>query len=200
MGLHIDRQQEGYHQICSFRWADNYWILSHSKTHLAQMMMYLTEEAEEWDLEPKLASLWWTRTCASEEKKENTICTRTWRHRILFEKSFKILGYSCDQAGKTQDCLEERMQNANKAWWRDAKIYRGKDVPWRVKFRRMVELVHSEFCCGTETCFWSQATLDRIKGWRTKAMRRLFVSEKKMRRWWNTTQGRRGLQERFGQR
>ena len=25
------------------------------------------------------------------------------------------------------------MQNANKSWWRDVKMYRSKDVPWRVK-------------------------------------------------------------------
>ena len=26
--------------------------------------------------------------------------------------------------------MEERMENANKAWWSDAKIYRSRDVPW----------------------------------------------------------------------
>ena len=94
------------HQICSFMCADNYWIMSHSKTHLEQMLRGLIEDAERWVLEPKPASLWWTSTGASEEMKDITICTRT-----------KILGYSFNQAGKTQDCLEERMQQTNKAWW-----------------------------------------------------------------------------------
>ena len=31
------------------------------------------------------------------------------------------------------------MQSANKAWWRDVKVCRSKDVPWRIKSRRMVE-------------------------------------------------------------
>ena len=41
------------HQICSFTWAVNYWIMSNSKTHLEQIMKDLIEEAERWDLEPK---------------------------------------------------------------------------------------------------------------------------------------------------
>ena len=38
------------HQTCSFMWSDNCWIISHSKTHLEQMMKDLIEEAERWDL------------------------------------------------------------------------------------------------------------------------------------------------------
>ena len=34
------------HQICSFMWADNCGIMSHSKTHLEQIMKDLLEEAE----------------------------------------------------------------------------------------------------------------------------------------------------------
>ena len=40
----------GNHQICSFQWADNHWMLSHSKMHLEQMMKELIEEPERWDL------------------------------------------------------------------------------------------------------------------------------------------------------
>ena len=43
--------------------------------------------------------------------------------RTLRSARDKILGYTFNQAGK---CKEERMQNANKAWWRDAKIWRSK--------------------------------------------------------------------------
>ena len=108
MGVILDLDGEQAHQLCR--------IMSHSKAHSEQMMKEIIEEAERWDLKPKPASLWWTRRYASEEKKEMTICTRTGRHRIPFENMFKMLGYSFNQAGVTQDCLEERMQNANKAW------------------------------------------------------------------------------------
>ena len=54
------------------------------------------------------------------------------------------------------------------------KIYRSKNVLSRVKCRRMVEHVCSVFCFGRENWFWNQAILDRIKGWETKATKRLF--------------------------
>ena len=44
------------------------------------------------------------------------------------KKLFKILGFSFNHAGRTLDCLEERMQNADKAWWSDVKIYRSPGV------------------------------------------------------------------------
>ena len=62
------RKREGRHQICSFVWADNFWIVSHSKENLEQMQRDFLEEADKWDLVPKPASLWWTSTCNSEEK------------------------------------------------------------------------------------------------------------------------------------
>ena len=50
-------------------WADNFWIMSHSKKHLEQMLKDLIEAAK-LDLEPKPASLCWTSTYASEEKED----------------------------------------------------------------------------------------------------------------------------------
>ena len=63
-------------------------------------MKHLIEEAEMWDLESELASLWWTSANASKEilELEGT--------EYLFEKSLKIPGYTFNQAGKTQDFLE----------------------------------------------------------------------------------------------
>ena len=58
-------------------------------------------------------------------------------------------------------------------------IYRSKDVSWRVKCRRMVGHVYTVLCFGSESGSWSQAILDRITGWETKAMRRLFRFKKK---------------------
>ena len=66
------------------------------------------------------------------------------------------------------------MQSANKALWRDILVYRSKDVPWRIKCRRLVDNVCSVFSFGSEN--WSRTihTLDRIKKWETKMMMRLF--------------------------
>ena len=34
---------------CSFMWADNFWMMSHSKKHLEQMLKDLIEEAARVD-------------------------------------------------------------------------------------------------------------------------------------------------------
>ena len=68
--MDIEEEGGGEHQICSFMWADNFWIISHSEKHLEQMLKDLLEEAVEVDLEPKPASLWWTSTFASEEMED----------------------------------------------------------------------------------------------------------------------------------
>ena len=79
-----------------------------------------------------------------------------------------------NRQGKAHEGIEERMQSANEAWWKDVKIHRSKDVPWRVKCRRMVEHVYSVFCLEVKNWSWTQKTLDRIRGSETKAMNRLF--------------------------
>ena len=56
--------------------ADNFWILSHSKESLEQMLRDLIEEASRWDLKPKTASLWWTSTYASEERSDMILGTQ----------------------------------------------------------------------------------------------------------------------------
>ena len=56
-------------------WADNFWIISHSKKQLVQMLKDIIEEAAEVDLEPKPASLWWTSTYASEEEEDMSLRT-----------------------------------------------------------------------------------------------------------------------------
>ena len=81
-----------------FEWADIYWILSHSKTFLEQMMKGLVEEAEKWDLEPKPASLCWTGTHADERMDGIKITTTIGVHAMPFEKRFKILGHLFNQA------------------------------------------------------------------------------------------------------
>ena len=162
MGLHIETCQGGDDQICSFMWADSCWTQSQSKMHLEQMMKDLIEEAERRDL------LWWTSTYADEKME------RTGLHKLPFEKKFKILGYTFNQVGRMQDSLDERMQSANKASWRDVKIYRSKDVSWRIKCRRVVVQVCSVLCLGSDNWSRRSAIMDRVKGWKTKATRRLF--------------------------
>ena len=48
-----------------------------------------------------------------------------------------------------------------------------------------MEHFHSVFSFGSENWSWSRATLDRMKGWETNAMRRLFRFKKKDEMWAN---------------
>ena len=63
------------------------------------------------------ASLWWTSTWADERVDDIKIRTETGLHKLPFSSL-----YTFNQAGRTQDSLNK---------WRDVKIYRSKDVPWR---------------------------------------------------------------------
>ena len=38
-----------------------------------------------------------------------------------------------NRRGKTCNAVEERMQSANKAIWKDIKMLKSTDVPWRIK-------------------------------------------------------------------
>ena len=89
------------------------------------------EEAAEVDLEPKPASLWWTNTYASEEKEYMILGTPKGCYKIPFEGEFRLLGCMMNRQGKICEAVEDRMQTANKALWKDIKIYQSKDVPWR---------------------------------------------------------------------
>ena len=113
-------------------------------------MKDLIEEAERWDLEPKSASLWWTGTYADEKMEDMLIKTKTGVPKLPFEKVVRDSGITFfNSEGKVQDSLEERMESANKAWWRDATIYRSEDAPWRITCRRMVDQVRILFWGAT---------------------------------------------------
>ena len=43
--MDIETEGGGEHQSCSYMWADNFWIMSHSKKHLEQMLKDLIEAA-----------------------------------------------------------------------------------------------------------------------------------------------------------
>ena len=105
--------------------------------------------------------LWWTSTCASEEKEEKILGTSTGCYKLPFEDEFRILGCVINLQGKTCDAVEERMQSANKAFWKDIMTYKSKDVPWRIKFRRLVDHVYVVFSFGSENWSWTQPTLEK---------------------------------------
>ena len=83
----LDFEDERAHQICSFMWADNFWITSHSKENLEQMLRDLIEEAAKWDSVPKLASLWWTSSYEAVEKIDMFLITAAGCHKFPLRSS-----------------------------------------------------------------------------------------------------------------
>ena len=83
----------GERKICSFMRADNFWIISHSKKHLEQMLKDLIEEAAKVDMNPKPASLWCTSTYAYAKKEDMILGTSKGCYKFPLEDEFKILGY-----------------------------------------------------------------------------------------------------------
>ena len=75
---------------------------------------------------------------------------------------------------KTCDAAEERMLSSNKAFWKDIMTYKSKDVAWKVKCQRLVDHVHAVFTFGSENSSRTQQTVEKITGWETKTMTRLF--------------------------
>ena len=131
------------------------------KEHREQMWKDLIEEAGKVDLEPKLASLWWTSTYASEEMEDMILGTSKGCYKFPFEEDFRILGRVMNRQGETCDAVEERMQSANKAFWKDIMMFKSKDVPSRVKCQRLVDHMYAIFSFGSETCSWTQQTLEK---------------------------------------
>ena len=120
--------------------ADNFWIISHLK------------EAVKVDLERKPARLWCANTYA-EEKEDVILGTSTGCCKVPFEGEFRILRCMMNRQGETCDAVEERVQSAKKAFWKDIKIHKSKDVPWRIKCQRLVDHVCAVFSSGSEN--WS---------------------------------------------
>ena len=148
MGLLLDFKGEEVHQKCSFVWADNFWIMSHSKRNLEQMLRDLIEKAEKWDLAPKTCKSVWTSTHEEEERSEVLIATNGLMYRFPLYETFKILGCAMNRQGRSLDAVEERMQSANKVFGWDILVCRRRDVPLRIKCRRLVDHVYSVFSFG----------------------------------------------------
>ena len=139
------------------------------------MLRDLIDVEDKWDLVPTLASLWWASTHEEEERSEVLVATNGLVHKFPFEKNFKILGCAMNRQGKPLvDVIEERMQSANKACWRDTLVYRSKDVPWRIKCRRLVGHVYFVFSFRSDNLSWTIQIMDRNERWETKLMVRWF--------------------------
>ena len=82
-------------------------------------------------------------------------------YKFPFEDEFRILGCMMKRQGKTCDAVEERMQAATKAFWKDIKIFKSKYVPWRMKCQRLVDHVYAVFSFASETWSWTQQTLEK---------------------------------------
>ena len=101
MGLLLDLKGEKAHQICSFMWADNFWIMSYSKRALEQMLRDLIEEAETWNVAPKPASLWWTSSYEEEERSEVLVATTQLMYKFPYEEKFCKGNVSCTSYSRT---------------------------------------------------------------------------------------------------
>ena len=84
--------------------------MSNSKQHLEQMLKDLIEQAAEVDLEPKLASLWWTSTYAFEEKEDMMVSHKVATKSLL--QRIRDIGMWDESSRETCDGVEERMQSA----------------------------------------------------------------------------------------
>ena len=63
-------------------------------------------------------------------------------------------------------------------------IYKSEDIPWQIKCRRLVDQVFPVFSFGSENWSWTMKTVERINGWETETMLRLFRFIRKRRRKW----------------
>ena len=79
-----------------------------------------------------------------------------------------------NRQGKAHDAIEERVQSANKAFWKDILKDKSKDIPWNIKCRQPVDYVFAVFSFGSEKWSWTIQTLERIMEWETRTMLRLF--------------------------
>ena len=110
----------------------------------------LIEEASRWDLEPKPACLWWTSMYDSVEKSD-----MIWAHRrdaanFPGKTSSRFLGCALNRQRKKYDAVEERMQSASKAFWKDILINK----------KQICSVELCIFCVWSENWSWTIHTDD----------------------------------------
>ena len=64
------------------------------------------------------------------------------------------------------------------------KIQRSKDIPWRIKCRRLVDHVYPVFSFGSETWSWTRQTRQKIQGWEKTIMTKLFCLKRQKEETW----------------
>ena len=115
--------------------------------------------------------------------------TRNWRTWWSRQKNMVAQISAREKLQEHKVHLQSRSENAKTAWrneckvrtkaggetrrFTDARTFHGDNCT------KMVDHVCSVFCFGSENWFWSRETLDRIKGWETTTMRRLFRFKRK---------------------
>ena len=157
MGLLLDFKDEKDHQICSVMWADNVWLMSHSKKSLDEMVQDIIEEAGRWDLLPKAASLWWTSTYEGEEKIHMNVITKVRIFWFPFEEKFQDPGVM-NRQGKTVDT---RRFGKISRFSRTTSRERSSADDWWVMFTQLVGHVYPVFCFGSENGSWTVETKEQ---------------------------------------
>ena len=84
------------------------------KEHVEQMMKELVEEVENWDKDPKPASLRWTSTDAKKENEDIVFEPAGGKHTPPLADEFRILGHLFSRDGRMQISLEERCRAPTK--------------------------------------------------------------------------------------
>ena len=159
----LDVEEEGVHQICSFMWAEYFWITSHSKEHLEQMAKKIFfKKHVKWTWSPNQQVRGGQARMASEDT--NDMLLGTWKgcYKFPCEDEFRILACAMNRQGRTCGAVEERMQSAKKAFWKDIMIYKSKDVPWKVKCQRLVDHVYAVCALGNENWSWTLQTYGKF--------------------------------------
>ena len=105
--MDINEGEGGEHQICGFMWADNFWIMSHSKKQLEQMLKDVMKKRLEWIWSPSLQACG-GRVHTLLKKRRIWFGVRPKRLlRFPFENEFRILGCMMNRQGKTCGAVED---------------------------------------------------------------------------------------------
>ena len=87
--------------------------------------------------------------------------------------------------------VEERLQSAKKACWKDIMTHKCKDVPWKVKCQRLVDHVYAVFTLESENWSWTQQTMEKSKDGKPRRWHDYSVwKDVRTRRGSNTTRER----------
>ena len=120
MGIHLDERHGKVGDVAP-------------KEQLQQTVKDFIEEVEKWDLEPKLASLWWPGASVDEINENVTMRTQTKLHRLSFEKKDSTF----------RGTSESHLANRKKVWKTDCRKRTKHD-------REMQESTEAKTCRGGE--------------------------------------------------